>query len=111
MVSDINDINLPKKQVLSIFYTVQQLELYLLGLCDGLYIISLSSLLSNIESHPSIRMVRILLGDYRFNSAIRTLYSLSPEMKRQYENTGYNINFEGGEDDSHGIYCVIKRKS
>ena len=111
MICDINDSNLPKKQVLTIFENVQQLDLDLYEE-DGLYIISLLSLLSNIISHSSLKMVRIRLGYYKYNWKIRSLYSISKEMERKYENVGYNIHLnEKKIDGDVYIYCVIKIKS
>ena len=107
MITDINDMNLPKKQFLTIFHNLQQLELYLSSNLY-FYIISLSSLSSIIKSHPSLKMVRIDLG---YGSKIRSLYSLSEEMKKRYEHVGYNIHLE--EEWRYGRvynFCVIKRK-
>ena len=108
MLKNRMDMNLPKKQVLTIFHNVQQLELDLNNY-PYLHVISLSSLLSNIRSHPSLKMVGITLGYGRYNDSLRSLYSyaLSPEMRRKYENAGYNIHLEERMGD---IYCVIKRK-
>ena len=107
MINGMKGINLPKKQVLRILHNIQQLELDLYDYIDNkLYIISLSSLLSNITSHPTLNMVKIRLG---YASKIRSLYSLSQEMTRKYEKVGFDINLE--QDEYNNIYCMIKRKS
>ena len=105
VVNGEDDTNLPKKEVLSIFENVQILELDLFD-PDYLYIISLSSLLSIIISHPSMEMVRILLGHHTYNHKLRSLYSLSMEMKIKYENVGYTIDLK---EEQQYIVCVIKR--
>ena len=106
MMSSINDINLPKKQVLTIFNNVKQLELDLFVLDNG-YLVSLSSLISCIRSYPSLKMVRIDMGE----GAIIPSYYLTQEMKlleelkQKYENVGYNIHMIG----TYRMSCVIKR--
>ena len=111
MVSYMGDINLPKKQVLTMFENVEQLELDLShSVCDigKVYVISLSSLLSNIKSHCSLKRVTITLGSWKFTEVVRSLYSLSEEMKRKYKSAGYIIHLE---EVSHSIDCVIDRES
>ena len=111
MMSDANDKNLPKKQLLNIFNNVKRLEL---SLWDPyhLYIISLSSLLSNIKLHPSLKTVTIKLGDSRHNDLISLLYSLSIEIKRKYECVGYKIYLKERKEYGYNyVHCVIERKS
>ena len=110
MINDKNDINLPKKQVLTIFYNVQRLSLDL----SGKIRVNLSLLsLSIIKSHASLKMVTIKLGYPKYNDIIYSLYALSKEMKRKYENVGYNIHLEERQtaNDRVWIFCVIERKS
>ena len=113
MVNSIDYTNLPKKEVLRIFENVRRLEIwtYLNGF-DEMYIISLSSLLSVIESYPSLQIVIIGLGNKKYASKIRVLYSLSNEIKTEYENAGYDIHLEEKDREDKNIFisCVIKRK-
>ena len=120
MVKDINDINLPRKQVLSTFHNVEQLVLELeshQSLYDGnnyVFIISLSSLLQIIKSYPLLQMVRIAWRPSWEYSMIHSLYSLSidSEMKLKYDNAGYSIHLKErkGPHGKFYIHCVIKKK-
>ena len=104
--------NFPKKKVLMMFENIRELTLRI-SVYDGLYIISLSSLLSIIRSHRSLQQIRIIWGDsaYWYNSKIYPLYALSMEMKSKYQNAGFDIRLEKQGDVNDTWYdCVIERQ-
>ena len=111
MVNGTDNANLPKKEVLKIFENVEEFELYL-DFHGDLYVISLSSLLSIIRLHPSIRMVKVVLGYPKYISKIQSVYSLSMEIKTKYRNAGFNIYLkqEQQEYKKIWIYCMIERE-
>ena len=109
MVNDRDNANLPKKELFTIFDNVDEMELNLYH-PDYLYPISLVSLLSIIKSNPSLqKVVRIILGYYKDESKIRSLYSISRDcdfdskIQTAYQNAGYSIIY-------YDLYCYIKKR-
>ena len=111
MVNDADNINLPKKEILTVFHNVQELGMNLNAFFGDIYPISLSSLLSIIKSSPSLQLIRICLVHPGYYPHLRELYEISMELEAKYDNAGYSIHLEkNGKLYGDGIYCIIKKK-